>query len=235
MYNQSLSFVIPAFNEQENIAHIVADAHQFLSNHFGHFEIIVIDDGSTDNTQFECEQLISTYGSKLIVLRHTRNRGYGAALRTGLFSAKNELVFYTDSDCQFAIEEMKQFMEYIKDTDLVIGFRKNRQDAFIRKFSSRIFNRLIFVIFGLDIKDIDCSFKLFRKDALQKLSIETDEFLVDTELLVKAMRKKLKIKELPVTHYPRKRGKSTVKFRHIFSTIRDIFFLAKQLRKRTHD
>ena len=229
MYNRSFSFVIPAYNEETNIQRIVDNAFTFLSKNFMYFEILIIDDGSTDTTQSICEQLILKYGEKVTVLRHLRNRGYGAALRSGLFGAENELIFYTDADNQFELNEIIDFMKYIDDFDLVIGYRKNRKDAIIRKFSSRVFNRLIFLIFGLNIKDIDCSFKLFKKSAVQSLSIETDEFLVDTELLVKAKRKNFTIKELPVTHYPRTNGKSSVKFRHVFTTLKDIFFLKSRL------
>lgn len=230
MYSHSLSFVIPAYNEEANIERIVDSAYLFLSQNFERFEILLIDDGSTDNTHAVCNQLALKYGEKVIVLRHSQNRGYGAALRSGLFGAENDLIFYTDADNQFELSELKDFMNYIDDFDLVIGYRKDRKDAMIRKLSSRVFNRLIFLIFGLNIKDIDCSFKLFKKSALQSLSIERDEFLVDTELLVKAKLKNLRIKELPVTHHPRTFGRSTVKFRHIFSTIKDILFLKNRLK-----
>lgn len=231
MFNRSFSFVIPAYNEQDNIQRAVDSAFEFLSKNFSRFEIVIVDDGSTDTTQAACEQILSRYGENVRVLRHDRNCGYGAALRSGLFSTKGDLVFYTDSDNQFDINEIMTLMPFIDDFDMVIGYRKERKDVFVRKFSSRVFNRLIFLIFGLDVKDIDCSFKLFRRESLHQVSIETDEFLVDTELLVKAKRKNLRIKELPVTHFPRKAGKSTVQFRHIFSSLRDICFLYKRLRK----
>lgn len=229
MYNQSISFVVPAYNEKDNIEKAVDNAYIFLRNNFHNFEIIIVDDGSIDETQLICQNLLSLYRDKLVVLRHLNNRGYGAALRTGLFSAKNDLVFYTDSDNQFDINEISNFMEYIDDYDLVIGYRENRKDVLIRKFSSFVFNRIIFLLFGLDVKDIDCSFKLFKKDSLKKISIDTDEFLVDAELLIKARLKNLKIKQLAVTHLPRMAGKSTVRIRHVFSSIRDIYFLRNNL------
>lgn len=230
MYKSSISFIIPAYNEQDNIRKITADAYNFLKNNFINFEILIVDDGSLDNTQKICQELSSFYNNKLIVLRHEKNRGYGAALRTGLFSAKNDLVFYTDADNQFDIKELESFMKYIDQYDLVIGYRQDRKDSWIRKFCAFGFNRLIFLLFRINIKDIDCSFKLFKRDALHRLSIDTDEFLVDTELLVKAKLRSLKIKELPVTHFPREMGKSTVKIRHIFSTIRDLCFLYQKLK-----
>jgi hypothetical protein len=153
-------------------------------------------------------------------------------MRSGLFSAKKDLVFYTDADGQFDIKEIATFMDFIADFDLVIGFRKNRQDRFIRKFCAYVYNRIVFVLFHLNVKDIDCSFKLFKKQALNLLSIETNEFLVDTELLVKARLNNLKMKQIGVTHFPRKLGQSTVKLRHVFSTMRDLKFLYRRLRGR---
>jgi glycosyltransferase involved in cell wall biosynthesis len=171
------------------------------------------------------------FKSNLVVLRHAQNRGYGAALRTGLFSAKKDLVFYTDSDNQFDIRELKLFMEHIPGYDLIIGYRKNRQDIFLRKFSAFVYNRLVFLLFGLNVRDIDCSFKLFKRNALSLLSIDTDEFLVDTELLVKARLNKLKIMQIGVTHFPRESGKSSVKFKHVLSTLRDITYLYRKIKK----
>lgn len=230
MYQSSISFVIPAYNEQENIKKSVDSAFNFLSNNFSDFEIIVVDDGSNDSTKDICRDLISQYKDKVIILLHSKNKGYGAALRTGLFSAKKELVFYTDADNQFDVQEINNFMPYISEYDLVIGYRKNRQDKLIRKFCAFIYNRLIFLLFRLDVKDIDCSFKLFKRNSLKLLSIDRDEFFVDTELLLKAKLNNFKIKQLPVTHFPRRAGKSTVKIRHILSTLKDAAFIYRKLK-----
>ncbi|MDD5005773.1 MAG: glycosyltransferase family 2 protein [Candidatus Omnitrophica bacterium] len=232
MYKNSFSFVTPAYNEQENIRKIVGDAYNFLNRNFSDFEIIVVDDGSKDNTPKVCEELTSAYKDKLIVIRHLKNRGYGAALRTGLFSAKKDLVFYTDADNQFDIKEIVNFMPYIDDYDLVIGYRKNRNDVLLRKLCAFVYNRFIFLLFNLNVRDIDCSFKLFKRNSLRRLSIDRDEFFVDTELLLKAKLENLKIKELPVTHFPRRAGKSTVKLSNILATLRDIAYLYPKLRVR---
>ncbi len=230
MYKNSISCVIPAYNEQDNIKKVVKNAYEFLSVNFSDFEIITVDDGSTDNTQRICQELLPIFGNRLVILRHAVNRGYGAALRTGLFSGKKDLIFYTDSDNQFDIRELGSFMNYINDYDLVIGYRKNRKGSILRKFCAFVYNRLIFVLFGLNVKDIDCSFKLFKKDTLHSLTIVTDEFLVDTELLVRAKLYNFKIKEIGVTHFPRLVGQSTVKIKHVFSTIRDLCFLSQKLK-----
>lgn len=230
MYPSNISFVIPSYNEQENLEKSVGSAFNFLNNNFSDFEIIVVDDGSVDNTESICKDLVSQYKDKIVVLRHPKNRGYGAALRTGLFSAKKELVFYTDADNQFDIREITDFMPCISEYDLIIGYRKNRQDNFIRKFCAFIYNRLIFLLFQLDVKDIDCSFKLFKRDSLKLLSIDRNEFFVDTELLLKAKLNNFKIKQLPVTHFPRSAGRSTVRIRHILSTLKDVAFMYRKLK-----
>jgi glycosyltransferase involved in cell wall biosynthesis len=230
MYPNSISFVIPAYNEQDNIKRSVDSAFDFLNSNFSDFEIIVVDDGSRDNTQTVCKDLISQYGNKVIVLKHPENKGYGAALRTGLFSAKKDLVFYTDSDNQFDTREISSFMPYVADYDLVIGYRKDRKDRLIRKFCAFVYNRLIFLLFQLDVRDIDCSFKLFKRPALNLLSIDRDRFLVDAELLLKSKLNNFKIKQLPVTHLPRQAGRSKIKPYHIFTTLRDIAYIYKKLK-----
>ena len=230
MYQNSISFVLPVYNEQDNIKKSVDSAFDFLNNNFSDFEIIVVDDGSMDNTESLCRELSCQYKDRLVVLKHQHNRGYGAALRTGLFSAKHDLIFYTDADNQFDINEISKFMENIDNYDLVIGYRMKRKDFFLRKFCAFIYNRLIFFLFSLNVKDIDCSFKLFKRDSLKNLSIETDEFFVDTELLLKAKMNNFRQKEIGVKHFPRTQGKSTVKFYHVFSTLRDIVFLYPKLK-----
>jgi len=231
MYKSSFSFVIPAFNEEGNIKKIIDAAYDYLNSNFNSFEIIIVNDGSSDNTGKICKELGLKYGKNLIAINHDANLGYGAALRTGLFSAKNELVFYTDADCQFDITEISNFMNFINDYDLVIGFRLDRKDNFIRKLCAFVYNRMVFILFGLDVKDIDCSFKLFKREALGKLSIDRNQFLVDTELLVKARLNNLAIKQLGVKHFPRFAGKSTVKPKHIFITLKDLNFLYWKLKK----
>jgi len=222
MYKNSITIVIPAYNEQDNLKKIVDKCFNFLKSNFQEFEVIVVDDGSFDSTPIICNQLIDNYNGRFVALRHGKNRGYGAALRTGLFSAKGDLVFYTDADNQFDIDEINNHMKYISDYDVVIGYRKNRKDKMRRKFAALVYNRLIFLLFGLNVRDIDCSFKLFKRRPLHSLSIDSDKFLVDTELLVKSKINNFKIKEVPVTHFPRIAGKSCIRFSHVFTTLNDI-------------
>ena len=231
MKRNNISVVLPAYNEAENIGRVVESTFNFLENHFTNFEIIVVDDGSKDDTYDICNSMVQKLGSRIKVLQHSKNRGYGAALRTGLFSAESELVFYTDADNQFDISELLKFTADIDDYDLIIGYRVGRQDSLARKFTSAAYNLLIRLIFGLKVRDVDCSFKLFKKEFLDRLSIERDGFFVDTEMLIKSKLNNCRLKEIGVKHLPRKCGKSTVNFFHIFETISDIIYFWPKLKR----
>jgi len=229
MRQESISVVIPAYNEQKNIQCLVDKVFNFLKNNFEDFEIIIVDDGSCDDTYQICQQIKNKLGDSLRILKHQTNKGYGAALRTGLFSAEKQLIFYTDADNQFDIQELIKFVEAIEDVDYVIGYRKNRQDPVIRKFTARCYNYLIRFLFGLKVKDIDCSFKLFKRECLFSLSIERDNFFIDTELLLKAMFSGFKLKQIGVNHFSRKSGKSTVRLFHVFTTLSDVCYMRRRL------
>jgi len=221
---ESISVVLPAYNEAENIKEVVEEIFGFLDKNFFDFEVIVVDDGSKDTTPQIVTALQKEKGNRLRLIRHSANRGYGAALRSGLFSAQKELVFYTDADGQFDIEKLKDFVDAIKEYDLIVGYRIQRQDIWLRKLYSFVYNKLIQLLFGLRVRDIDCSFKLFHRDCLGKLSIERNNFFVDTELLLKAKNNNCRFKEIGIKHRPRRKGKSTVKFKHIFVTLGDILY-----------
>ncbi len=232
MIQESIAVVFPAYNEQKNIKCLVSKTFNFLKNNFEDFEIIVVDDGSCDDTYQVCQEIKNKLADSLRVLKHKTNKGYGAALRTGLFSSNKQLIFYTDADNQFDIQEIIKFVEAIKDVDYVIGYRKDRQDSIIRKFTARCYNKLIRLVFGLKVKDIDCSFKLFKRECLHSLSIERDNFFIDTELLIKAMLKGFKLKQIGVKHFSRQAGKSTVRISHIFTTLGDIAYMHKRIKEK---
>ena len=231
MKHKSISVVLPAYNEALNIAGELGDIFDFLKDNFNDFEIIVVDDGSKDQTYSICSSVKNELGKNIRILKHEHNKGYGAALRTGLFSAKKDLVFYTDADNQFDISELLEFIKVIDNYDLVIGYRVGRQDAAIRKFTSAAYRLLIGIIFGLKVRDIDCSFKLFKRECLENLSIERDNFFVDTELLLKAKLNNCQLKEIGVKHFPRKFGRSTIRFWHIFVTLSDILYFCPKLKR----
>ena len=156
------------------------------------------------------------------MIHHPTNLGYAQALRTGFTSARSDLIFYTDSDNQFDVRELKNFIAPIEDYDIVCGFRIYRFDPLTRLFLSWGFNLLVRIIFRIRVRDIDCAFKLFRREVFDKVTIESQRFFVDAEILAKARYHKLSMTELGVRHYPRTSGQSTVRPSHIFYTLKEL-------------
>lgn len=210
----SISIVLPAWNEGEALPRAIREADEALRKIASHYEIIVVDDGSFDGTA-ECLEALKQEYRSLRVLRHEENQGYGAAIRTGFNAAKCDLVVFTDADVQFDLREIDRFVLLAKDYDIVCGYRIDRQDSPLRCFYSRVYNVLVRSLIGTKVRDIDCAFKMFRRETLQRLEITADGFLVNTELLTQAAQQGNTIVEVGVTHRPRCEGHSTVSIGHI--------------------
>lgn len=205
----SLSVFFPAYNEEKNIGKTVEKALKILPNLVINYEVIVVNDGSTDSTKVEVEKIIDK-NPKVKLLSHPKNLGYGAALKTGFYSAKFPLIVYTDADSQFDFSEIKKFLEKIDNAELVIGYRQKRAEGFFRSFNAAGWRFLNFLLFGLRVRDIDCGFKLVKKQVLEKVpKLVSTGATISAEFLVKAKRAGAKIVEVPVVHYPRKSGKQT--------------------------
>jgi glycosyltransferase involved in cell wall biosynthesis len=205
---QNISIFLPAYNEEASITKTVANAVSAASSIFTDYEIIIIDDGSKDRTG-EIIDALAKENNKIRAIHHPANRGYGAALRSGLAAASKELIFYTDGDNQFDIAEIKNFIPFLKEADLVIGYRIKRQDPFHRLLFGKLFSLLIGILFNLWVRDIDCAFKLIKRSAVKDIELKSDGAMISAELLIKAKKKGLKIKQVGVHHYPRKGGKPT--------------------------
>lgn len=219
---RSIAIVLPAYNEEDNIARQVESVDSVCRDlRFDDWEILVVDDGSRDGTRAVVEGLKPRY-PKLKLLVHEVNQGYAKALRTGFTSAVMPLVFYTDADNQFDVRELKNFLPAIEDYDLVCGFRIYRFDPFTRLVLSWGYNLLVRIVFRIRVRDVDCAFKLFRREIFDRIHIESRKFFVDTEILAKAARLGLKMTEIGVRHYPRTAGQSTVRPSHILSTLGEI-------------
>ena len=156
-----ISIVLPAYNERENIPEVVARAFEVMPQLVESFEVIVVDDGSTDGTREVTTQLLEQHYPTLRLAVHERNRGYGAAIRTGFAQARGELVFYTDSDRQFDLSDLEHFLPLMDEWDLIVGFRVYRYDTVLRSILSWIYNRIVRVLFRVRVRDVDCAFKLF--------------------------------------------------------------------------
>jgi glycosyltransferase involved in cell wall biosynthesis len=185
------------------------------------YEVIVVDDGSTDDTSMTAH----TAGSNmpLIIVRHDVNQGYGSALRSGFAHASKDWIFLTDGDGQFNINEIDRLAAKAPEGDIIIGFREHRRDHRGRLVNAWIFNKVVRLFFGLRVKDIDCAFKLMRRTALEQLRLEARGALISTELLVRAQRAKFRIVEVAVSHFPRKYGAPTgAKISVILRAIREL-------------
>ena len=205
---KSLSVILPAFNEQDNIELVIKSALEFLPSVTSHYEIIVVDDGSSDRTPQIVDSLARRY-QEVVSLHHPGNQGYGATLRTGFDQAKNDLIFFMDGDGQFDIKELSLLVNFIEETDLVCGYRIKRADSLRRKINAQLYNWLIKSLFDLKVRDIDCAFKLLRHQVIKNINLESSGALINAELLILAKKKGYQIREVGITHYPRAKGKQT--------------------------
>jgi glycosyltransferase involved in cell wall biosynthesis len=229
MPNHSLSLVLPAFNEAENLSATVENAVSALTDVVAELEILIVDDGSTDATAEVCDRLASRH-LVVRVIRHPQNRGYGAALRSGFAAARCGLVFFTDSDGQFRFGQVAEFVAQIDAVHMVLGYRANRQDQLFRKINSRIGNWLARTLLGVRVRDINCAYKLFHRDFLQRLPLLSEGAMINTELLALAAQAGWTFHEVAVAHYPRKFGVATgAKFQVIVHTFGEYFQLQRRI------
>ncbi|HAU98996.1 MAG: Glycosyltransferase [Microgenomates group bacterium GW2011_GWF2_45_18] len=204
----SLSVFLPCYNEAQNIPSMVEDLSAALPTLAKKFEIIVIDDGSTDDTRNVLTSLKKTHPF-LRSAHHEKNRGYGASLRTGFSEAKYDWTFWTDGDRQFDITELKTFLPQLHKYQAILGYRINRAEGFRRKLNASLYGLFIDFLFNIQAKDIDCAFKLIKTSTLQSLPITSTGAFVSAELFYQLRKKKIAFIQLPVHHYPRKFGSPT--------------------------
>ena len=220
-----ITVFFPCYNEEENVEKQTLDVDRVLSEIADDYEVVIVDDGSTDRTAEIADRLAREH-SHVRVIHHPHNLGYGVALKTGFMGARKDLILYTDGDNQFDIHDVRKMLPLMKEgVDMVVGYRADRQDKPLRKFVSHVYNFIIRLVFGLKVRDIDCAFKLFRRSVFDRIEIKSERFLIDTEILVKAKRAGLKIVETGVTHLPRMGGKSSVAPGDVFRTVHELSHL----------
>lgn len=206
-----LSIFFPFWNEEKNISAVVNKAREIVPDVAKKWEIIVVDDGSSDKTLQIADELAKK-DKHIRIVSHMPNRGYGAALRGGFIKSQFEYIVFTDGDGQFDFSEITKFVEEIAQADMVIGYRTRRKDHNIGKrlLLMNLLKAWDFILFKFYFRDIDCGFKMFRKSSLQKIMpFRSEGAMITTEILAKAKKKKLKIKQVGVTHYPRVHGSQT--------------------------
>jgi len=234
----NLSVFLLAYNEEENIFEAIDESLKVLGGVAGKYEVLVVlYEGSRDKTREIVEKLSEKHSQIRLVTQPNDEAGYGAALRIGFESAQYPLIFYTDADNQFNIHELKEFVSHIEGGDLVVGFRVNRKDPPGRILAAKAYGLLIRLVFGLKVRDVDCAFKLVKKEVFEKVRLSCGTGMGDAELLVKAKKHGFKIVELPVSHLPRKKGEAVfhqggmgfVKPKVVFNLLKDMFKLKKEI------
>jgi 4-amino-4-deoxy-L-arabinose transferase-like glycosyltransferase len=213
-YRPSISLVLPAYNEQAVIEQAVTEAVAALAQIVDDFEVVVVDDGSSDSTA----EIVERTGKKfpqVRLLQQEKNLGYGAALRRGFSEATKELVGFTDADCQFDLTELDRLVFLARDYQIVCGYRIDRKDSWLRCTYSAGYNMLVRALLGTRVRDCDCALKLFHRDAIRRLPITGDGFLVNGEMLAVARQQGMSLVEVGVSHRPRAAGESKVSILHI--------------------
>lgn len=225
-----ISIVLPAYNEEENIERTIEAARTALQACADMVEIIVVNDGSRDRTGTIIDHLAHDYPD-VIAVHHPVNRGYGAALRSGFSKASREYVFFTDSDLQFDLEEIKLLIAHIADYDIVAGYRRERADPWHRRLNAFGWNLLVRLVLGLKVRDIDCAFKLFRRRVFDTIRLNAVGAMVNTEILSLAIQQGFTLREVPVTHYARFKGVATgANFYVILRAFSELFRMYGKLR-----
>jgi glycosyltransferase involved in cell wall biosynthesis len=203
-----LTVVLPCFNEAANVADAIryatAAAERCATDH----EIVVVDDGSSDATA-EIAARLAERDRRVRVVVHTRNRGYGDAVRSGIAAARMPWVLLTDGDLQFDLSELEDFLPVAARADIVVGWRILRRDPLNRRLNASAWNWLVRRMFRLPVRDVDCAFKLIRRDLLERFALEATGAMISTELVVKCLAAGGRLQELGVHHRPRVAGEQS--------------------------
>lgn len=206
-----LSIFFPFWNEEKNVKRVVEEAIPVAKAVADTWEILLIDDGSSDNTLAVAKEVAQLH-PQVKVISHSPNRGYGAALKEGFTNSQYKYIVFADGDGQFDFSQVTLLIEAIRGNDMAIGFRKKRNDEklMIRLLLMYLLKIWDFILFRFLVKDIDCGFKLFKKEALEKIMpFRSEGAMITTEILAKASARKLKIAQVGVDHYPRKFGEQS--------------------------
>lgn len=234
--NITLSIFFPAYFDEKNIDKVVHKAVKVAEElDLKDYEITIIEDGSPDKTADVADELARLY-KKVKVIHHKKNMGYGATLYEGFTTARHDYVFYTDGDNQFDLEDLKKFVALIPFCDIVIGYRKKKQYSTYRKLTSFIYNFVLRLTFDIDYVDIDCAFKLFKRDLFDKIKIQTKDAFIDAEIMIQAKMLGYTSTEVGVKHLPRVDGISTAaRPSIILRTMREIINYRKLIKARKYE
>jgi len=224
-----LSYFFPAHNEEANLEGLVNEALETLPTLAETFEIIAVDDGSRDGTPALADALAAAHPDIVRAVHHPTNLGYGAALRSGFAASRYEFVAFTDGDRQFKVADLGRLTARLAaedHPDIVVGFRIKRADPPLRTLYARAYRLANRIFFGLTVTDIDCACKLFRRESLDGLRVESGGAFFSAEMLIKLQAAGRSVAEVGVPHYPRTAGSATgAKPQVVFRAVRDFWWL----------
>ena len=227
----SISAVLPAYNEEAIIADTARSVAAVLQGLVADYEVIVVNDGSRDGTA-DRVRAVAAENPRVRLVEHAVNRGYGAALATGFDAATKELIFLTDGDKQFDVREVREFLPALATADLCVGYRQPRRDPLLRRLNGWGWNRLVRLLFGYVARDVDCAFKLFKREVWEAVAVESGGATFSAEFLIKARRAGYRITERRVTHLPRPAGRATGARPDVIArAFRDLFRLRLRLHR----
>jgi len=223
---ESLTIFFPAFNDAGTIASMVIAAIGAACELVPDFEVLVVNDGSTDHTGEVLAELSSLYAPILRVIHHEKNRGYGAALRTGFSEASKEWLFYTDGDAQYDPREVGSLLAALDHVDVVNGYKISRHDPFHRVIIGHIYNLAVKLLFGIRLRDVDCDFRLIRTNLFKQVPLASSSGTICVELVKKFQDFNCRFAEVPVHHFHRAYGRSQFfNFRRLLKTAADLLRL----------
>lgn len=226
----SLSLVLPAHNEEENIRIVVEEALRVLPQYTDTFEIIPVNDGSKDRTGQILEELAAE-DDRVRPVSYAVNKGYGGALVSGFNATRYDYVMFMDADRQFDIGDIRRLAPFVGEYDIVAGFRMERSDPLIRRINAEVFNIAVRILFGVHLRDLDCAFKIFRGDQLRSLDLVSNGALINCEMQAKLRRQGATLQQVGVQHYPRVAGNPTGgSLKVILKAMRDILILWNKMR-----
>ena len=233
-----LSFFFPALNEEDHVGPMLSDALAILPRFTGDLDITVVDDGSTDRTGAIADD-VAAKDARVHVIHHGTRRGYGAAIRSGLSAATKPWVFFTDGDRQFDLADLELLINVSDGVDAVVGYREKRADPPRRLFVAWVYNRLIRVLFGGGWRDVDCAFKLFRREVFTRVPLErvrSNGAFFSPELLITLRRSGIRVRQVGVRHFPRTAGEEKgASPRVVLRAISDLLRLRMRLWRRPND
>ncbi|RFS17624.1 glycosyltransferase family 2 protein [Emticicia sp. C21] len=225
MSMKDISLIILAYNDANSLLNLVPDAYAILESNFDNFELIVVDDCSTDHTSLLMQSFEREY-KNLVYNRNCTNRGVGYTFQKGVKLAKYNSIAYTDGDAQFNLNDLVSLYNYKKKFDIVSGKRQVRADGIKRWFISKVYNQLLRLLFDIKLKDTNSALKIYGREIFDKvLPLQSYDGFYDAEVIIKSMRVNYTITEVPITHYPRQFGEASgVKWKSVMSVLKSMMY-----------